>query len=76
MINETKNELLSILHYVKGAEEYKQFHLDYLLESFRNDIKRKLEDLESEKRQLLENLELLDDVKKEIKGESAKNEKI
>lgn len=72
MINETKNELLSILHYVKGAEEYKQFHLDRILENFEYDIKGKLKDLESEKRQLLENLELLDYVKKEIERESEK----
>lgn len=65
MINQTRNELLSLLYYVKNGKT--KFELDNLLMYFEEDIKRKLEDLEEEKGQLLEDLKILEYVKDKIK---------
>ena len=66
MNNEIRNELLGIMYLVKGKEENKKFNIEYLLERFEIDIKNKLEDIEYQKRQLNDNLELLNYVKNEL----------
>ena len=62
-----RDELLLILKYVKG--DNKKIWLSHLLDRFRIDIERKLEDIEYQRKQLLDNLETLKYVKKEIESE-------
>ena len=64
MNNEIRNELLGILSLMKNED--KDFRVSMLLERFEIDIKRQLEDLEHKKKQLEDNLQLLDYVRKEI----------
>lgn len=65
MNSEIRNELLNLLHYVT-MKENNEIYLDFLLERFEIDIKRQLEDLEYQKKQLLDNLETLKYVKEKI----------
>ncbi len=67
MNNEIRNELLGLLSYVKSKDEDKDIQLDILLDRFEIDIKRKLEDLEYEKRELKDNLRTLEYVKEQLK---------
>lgn len=70
MISETRNELLSILYMVKGNnKDAIKRNLDALLESFERDMKNKLEDLDREKTRINNDLELLEYVKENLKGE-------
>ena len=67
MNNEIRNELLLLLNYVKAENKKdKDFQLEWLLERFKADIERQLEDLEYKQNELKNNLELVYYVKKEI----------
>ena len=66
-MNEIRNELLNLLHYAKTDDPSdKSMRLDFLLERFEIDIKRQLEDIEYKKKQLEDNLETLEYVRKEL----------
>lgn len=67
MINETRNELLTILNLTKNGEDEKQFYTELLLERFEYDIKNQLEDIKRKETELKNNLELLEYVRNEIK---------
>ena len=67
MNNEIRNELLSIMYYVIGKEENKEYNLRTIFDSYERDIERQLKDLEYKKRELENNLDLLHYVKEEIK---------
>jgi len=69
-MNETRNQLLSLLHYVKGKEENKEFNLYNLLERFQYDLEDQLKDLESKKNEIMNNLDLLNYIKEELKEEN------
>lgn len=66
-MNETRNELLSILHYVKGEEENKEFNLYNLIERFKIDLEEQLKDLENKKQEINSNLDLIMYIKEELK---------
>lgn len=70
MINETRNELLSILSlYLETKKEDGNidFRIDMLLERFEYQIKDEIKEAERIMAQAKESLEVLDYVKKEIK---------
>ncbi len=66
MINEIRNELLIIRSLQLGKEEDKKIYLEQLLDRFQYDIERQLEDLKYKEKELKENLETLEYVRKEI----------
>lgn len=57
-MNERRNQLLYILK-LSQTDEDKELYTELLLERFDSDIKRRLKDLEYEKKELEENLETL-----------------
>ena len=65
-MNEMRNELLNLLHYIKSPEDIKQIRLEMLLDRFEYDIKDQLNDIEHKKRELEDNLETLQYVRKEL----------
>lgn len=72
MINETRNELLTLINVAKYRkdDENSKFYINLLLERFEYDLKDKLKDLEYETQQVKDNLKTLEYVKEEIeKGE-------
>ena len=67
MNNEIRNELLLIKSLVKSNNNKdKEFNLKWLLERFETDINRQLEDLRYKENELKNNLELLNNIKKEL----------
>jgi len=67
MNNEIRNELLLILElYNAKTNEDKDFKTTWLLERFEEDIKRQLEDIEYKQKELKNNLELVDFIKKQL----------
>ena len=67
MNNEIRNELLLILSYAKATtEEDKNYQIRWLLDRFKEDIKKQLKDIEYKKSELEHNLEELEYVKKEL----------
>ncbi len=67
MINETREQLLTILHLAKN-EERARFYISLLLERFEYDLERKEKDLKRQLQKNNENMELLEYVKNEIFG--------
>ena len=71
MINETRNELLTILYLIKADNnKEKEYQLTYLLERFENDINRQLKDLKSKEEELESNLATLNYVREQLEKES------
>lgn len=66
MVNEIRNELLTILAMNKHEEKDKDFYLKELLNRFEYDINDKLEEYENEIKVLKSNLELLEHVRNEL----------
>ena len=67
MNNEIRNELSLLLNYVKAEnKEDKNFQLKWLLERFEADIERQLTDIKYKQKELENNLETLEYVKKEL----------
>ena len=66
-MNEIRNELLLLIPLVK--KEDKKIYFDMLLERFESDLKKQKEDLKYKLKEIDDNIELLEYVKKEIKGE-------
>lgn len=65
MKNQIRNELLIILSLSKKQDELsKSIEMDNLLEQFEYDIKNQLEELKRKEKELNENLELLEYVRK------------
>lgn len=67
MINETRNELLTLLTMIQRKNtEREAFHLECLLECFERDIQKKLEDLKLQEQTLKDNMEVLQYVKEQL----------
>ena len=64
-MNEIRNELLLLLSYAT-KDENKEFYLREILERFQYDIERQLEDLSYKEKELKQNLELVNYVRKEL----------
>ena len=65
-MNEIRNELLTILSLIKNGEKDKEYNINYLLERFEYDIKGQLDETKRKEKELQENLQTLEFVKKEL----------
>lgn len=70
MINETRNELLTILSLTKNGEDNRKFYTKLLLERFEYDLEDRQKELEGKLHEVKENKELLEYVRQEIEKES------
>ena len=59
--------LIYLLNLSKNGEDSREFYTKLLLERFEYDIKDKLEEIKRQQKELEDNLELLEYVKKELK---------
>ena len=68
-MNETRNELLQIKTIIKRIEKNEDinFYITCLLDRFEIDLNRRKADLKSELATINENLEILKNVRKEVK---------
>lgn len=69
-MNETRNELLGLLHYVKGEPKDKEFNLYYIINRFKIDLEKQLEHLENKKVEILNNLDLIIYIQNELEEEN------
>ena len=66
-MNEIRNELLLLLNVeLEENEKEKQFRLEWLLDTFENDIKSQLKDLRNKQKDLESNLETLEYVRQHL----------
>lgn len=65
-MNEIRNELLLIRNMELGKKEDRKFYLENILERFQYDIERQLEDLSYKEKELKQNLEIVNKLKKEL----------
>ena len=66
-MNEIKNELILLEKLMKEKDdENKKFQLEWLLDRFENDITTQLKDIEYKKKDLENNLNLLEYIRKEL----------
>lgn len=66
-MNEIRNELLLLLNLeLEKDEKEKQFRLEWLLDTFENDIKSQLKDLRNKQKDLESNLETLEYVRQHL----------
>lgn len=66
-MNEIRNELILIENLMKAKDdENKKFQLEWLLDRFENDITTQLKDIEYKKKDLENNLNLLEYIRKEL----------
>ena len=68
MINETRNILLTILELAKKESKEKEYYINELLFRYETQLRDNLRELDREKTKVNENLELIEYIKKEIKG--------
>lgn len=68
MINETRNILLTILELAKKGSKEKDYYINELLFRYETQLRDNLRELDREKAKVNENLELIEYIKKEIKG--------
>ena len=68
-MNETRNELLQIKSLIKAIERNDDvnFYINYLLDRFEIELNRKKADLKHELNEVRDNLEILKNVRKEVK---------
>lgn len=68
-MNETRNELLQIKSLIKAIERNDDvnFYINYLLDRFEIELNRKKADLQHELNEIKDNLEILKNVRKEVK---------
>lgn len=66
-MNEIRNELILLEKLMKEKDdENKKFQLEWLLDRFENDITTQLKDIEYKKKDLENNLNLLEYIRKEL----------
>ena len=65
-MNEIRNELLLIRNMELGKKEDRKFYLENILERFQYDIERQLENLSYKEKELKQNLEIVNKLKKEL----------
>jgi len=69
-MNETRNELLNLSHYVITSDK---IYLDMLLENYKSELERQKEEAQNKLKEASDNLELLELIKERIKKGSGKN---
>ena len=72
-MNEIRNELLLLRNMELGKEENRNFYIEQILERFQYDIEQQLEDLKHKEKELMQNMEIVKQLQKElIKKEGGK----